>query len=502
MNMKKLISMVLALVMLLAMSATAMAYTVSAPNNGHTYEVYQIFVGDLSADGTILSNIKWGANGTGTANATVDASVLTELEGVVGASSDTAKLAVITKYANLNSTAYGTLGKLPDADATEEGATKFVESLTGVPAGYYLIKDADDSLDGQYEAYTLYIVQIVNDVTIEPKGEVPTVDKEIVGGTTTETGDYSIGDVINYKITGTLPSNYADYKEYKYVFHDTLSAGLTYNSDAKVYVVNGDDRADVTSSFTAAFADQKLTLTCNDLKKIANVTISATSKIVVEYTATLDSDAVVGGKGNDNVVYLEFSNDPNHSGEGTPTGNTPKDEVVVFTFELDVTKVDGKNNELKLQGAEFKLRNSANEWVTVDANGKVTGWAAAEEAGSVLTSDANGFFKISGLEDGTYYLKETKAPDGYNLLTEEITVVIASTYDEEGVKTLTITVGTTTANGDTANGIVATVVKNNKGASLPETGAQGTKMIYMVGGILVAAAAILLITKRRMNAAE
>ena len=160
-----------------------------------------------------------------------------------------------------------------------------------------------------------------------------------------------------------------------------------------------------------------------DLTSVEGVT--ADKYIIVEYTATLNKDAEIGLPGNPNKVYLEFSNNPNSGGEGD-TGKTPEDKVIVFTYELDVTKVDGEDADTKLKDAEFKLYDENGKYAHCDA-GKVTGWADTEEGGSTLKSDENGLFKVIGLDDGTYWLKETKAPDGYNLITDPIKIEIKAT---------------------------------------------------------------------------
>ncbi|MCF2653346.1 SpaA isopeptide-forming pilin-related protein, partial [Anaeromassilibacillus senegalensis] len=191
------------------------------------------------------------------------------------------------------------------------------------------------------------------------------------------------------------------------------------------------------------------------------------------------------------------------------TGNTPEDKVIVFTYELDTTKVDGQNNTEKLEGAEFKLHNADNKWAIVNNDGKVTGWADTEEGGSTLTSDANGLFKVIGLDDGTYYLKETKAPTGYNLLSSEITVVITATTTNgqtwtdgqasSALTNLAVTADGTAGTGNAGTGIAGITVANNKGSTLPETGSVGTTIFYIAGGVLAVAAAILLVTKKRMS---
>ena len=167
---------------------------------------------------------------------------------------------------------------------------------------------------------------------------------------------------------------------------------------------------------------------------------------------------------------------------------------------------------MTLKDAEFKLYDANGKYVIVDADGKVTGWADNEAGGSTLKSDENGLFKVIGLDDGTYYLKETKAPDGYNKITEPIEIVITAATENdqnweawEGPKDaltaleIQVTVGSseTSGNGDTETGIVATDIQNNKGAKLPGTGGMGTTIFYVLGAILVIGAGVLLIVRRR-----
>ncbi|MDY5015181.1 MAG: SpaH/EbpB family LPXTG-anchored major pilin, partial [Eubacteriales bacterium] len=268
----------------------------------------------------------------------------------------------------------------------------------------------------------------------------------------------------------------------------------------------------VTGSFTISHTNGTLTVSCDNLKALSGVTIDANSKIVVSYTAKLTAAAEIGHPGNSNKVYLEYSNNPNQTGTGTTeTGKTPEDEVLVFTYELDVTKVDGKNADTKLSGAEFVLLNSDKKAAVVK-DGKITGWAdvttadgkTTYPAGSTLTSGADGKFAIAGLDAGSYYLVETKAPAGYNLLKNPIAIEITATLDKSEnnpeLTALTIKVdGGEEKDGNLDTGAVATDVENNRGATLPETGGAGTTAVYIIGGCLVLAAAVLLVTKKRMG---
>lgn len=509
-KMKKLAGLLLAAVMVLAMAVTVFADTASTykltitdTKAGHTYEVYQIFTGDISgtSDNYVLSNVKYGENYG--ANVTVGDIVP---EDVLEAITD----------ADLYAQSYVPYGTAFKTVSSTAGSTE----ISGLPAGYYLVKDGQ-AVTGQ-DAATKFILQVVGDTSIKVKSDVPTVEKKVkenvktVEGNadtriptyTLDTGyndvaDYNIGDSVPFELVGTLPSNLADYTTYKYVFHDTLSGGLTFNNDVKVYLNTVTN--EISAEAYTVSTSNGLTITFDNIKSVTGV--DKDSKIIVRYTARLNENAEIGLLGNTNEVYLEFSNNPNKGGEGK-TGTTPEDKVIVFTYELDTTKVDGQT-QAKLEGAEFKLHNSSNKWVIVDENGKVTGWAETEENGSVLTSDENGLFKVIGLDAGTYGLKETKAPTGYNLLANEISLeVIATTINNQAwagsadaaLTALQIKIGEKTENGDMETGIVNATVENNAGATLPSTGGIGTTIFYVLGSVLVIAAAILLITRKRMSA--
>lgn len=543
--MKKLLGLLLAAVMVLAMGVPTFAasgsytLTISGASDGHTYEAYQIFAGDLSENEQTLSNVKWGDGVNGEAllaalkgteeeptayqTCMTAADVAKVLESYENNSSEMKAFADIAGQ-HLTKTTSGT------ASAYNEDSKSY--TISGLAAGYYLVKDKDDSVPGT-DAYTDFILKVVQNTTVTPKSDVPTVEKKVqeddkynqdggYGNGYNDVADWNIGDAVPFKLIGTLPTNFADYDIYQYIFHDTLSDGLDLNEGSiKVYYASdkaGTDKTEIPlgkyeveapgtegtdqCSFEVAFAD---------LTSVEGVT--ANKYIIVEYTATLNKDAEIGLPGNPNRVYLEFSNNPNSGGEGD-TGKTPEDKVIVFTYELDVTKVDGEDDDKKLENAEFKLYDENGKYVIVDADGKVTGWADNEAGGSTLKSDKNGLFKVIGLDDGTYWLKETKAPDGYNLITDPIKIEIKATTvnDQEWTAMegpsdaltaleIKVTVGSTTTSGtgDTESGIVATDIENNKGAELPETGGMGTTIFYVLGAILVLGAGGLLIARRRTD---
>lgn len=506
-KMKKVMALLLSLVMVLAMSVVAFAteegsttsgtYTITAPATSHQYEIYQIFTGDLH-EGT-LSNLKWGKNGKETEGTAVAADVVTALTGVTGKSFNEI-LAVVEPYANLNST--------PIATVTN-GAT--YEAV----AGYYLIKDKDNSVTGT-DSYTLYIVKVVGNVTIDPKSDVPSFEKKIkdtndTEGTTTgwqDSADYDIGDNVPFKLEVTVAANYAQYKQYYFAFHDNEEEGLSFNKDSvRVYV----DNTEITEGYTVVDnpADGcTFEVVFNDLMAAAkeyNFTVGGGSKIRVEYTSKLNEKAKIGKEGNVNSASLEFSNNPNQEQGGTPdTGNTPWDNVIVFTYKVVVNKID--SSKKPLAGAAFELSKKVNDEYTRVALVNAT---QNTEGKYTLSNETVTKFEWKGLDDGDYMLTEVITPAGYNTIAPiKFTVNADHTITWEGENRNTILTSLTgnaatgditfTANDDKTE--LATNVVNNKGSELPTTGGMGTTIFYVVGSILVLGAAILLITKKRMSA--
>ena len=496
--MKKFASILLTLVMILSLTGSIFAaetYTIYLQGNSdistfalttaRSYNVYQIFIGDV--EGKTLSNVKWGANGTGTG--AVDAAVLTELTALTQAS-DTAKLDAITKYVDFSKAAYSTI---------EVGG-----SLSGVPAGYYLLKDTTTLPEGQ--EYGTHLVMVVGDTTITPKvGEVES-EKKVKDINDTEgtpsgwqdSADHDIKDEVSFQLSGTVSDNYANFETYYYCFHDTLSAGLTFKPESvKVYVVNfneagkevtTDVAADQYTVVTTGLADGcTFEVKFTNLKKIGAV--NADSKIYVEYTAILNENAVLGSAGNPNTMYLEYSNNPNASGEGDDTtGKTPVDKVIVFTYKVVVNKVDGSTGD-SLPGAGFTLykKNSNGEYTAI---GK-------EIKGDNLTT-----FEWKGLDDGDYRLEETTTPAGYNTMAPiEFTISAEHDIDADDPK-LNELDGGVLGTGVVDTGAITKEIENNRGTVLPETGAEGTVMFITVGAILATIAAVFMITRKKMSIYE
>ena len=491
-NVNKFASILLALVMVFCLTATAFAadaetYTITAPDNGHTYEVYQIFTGDLNEG--VLSNVKWGKNGTGTTGEAVADTILKELEATTGSNSE--KLAVITQYVNLSSEKFGI------ATSTDP--------LTDVPAGYYLIKDVDGSQAGKDDVYTLFIVEVVDDVTIRPKSDKPSSSKSVqdVNDTTGETSgwqdsaDYDIGDKVPFLLTGKVASDYDSYAVYKFTFHDTESDGLSFDASTVSVSVDGVEISSGFAVVTNPDDGHTFDIVFADLKTIESV--HAGSVITVEYKSTLNDSAAIGSTGNPNTMHLEYSNNPNDK-QGVETGKTPDDTVIVFTYKTIINKVtpDGKdesgNDKTKpLAGAAFRLEKQIK-----GTNEEESTWTVVKEF-TVDQQNPATSFEFTGLDDGTYMLTETVTPKGYNTI-EPIVFTITATHsttltDLSGNKVT----GEIAFTMDASAGSLSADVINNAGSTLPETGGIGTTIFYTLGGILVLTAVVLLVTKKRMN---
>ena len=517
---KRISCLLLALALMMALSVTAFAANVTVDDNailnGHSFTAYQVFTG--REEGGILSDVEWGSG----INADAFLAALksdTNCGGKFTNCGTAAEVADVLGKNNTDDALANAVAKLAYANKTGNG-TPLTAGENTLADGYYLIVDTTANV-GAGGAYNAALLQVVGNINIKAKTDAPTVDKSVTDSNNVagNAADYSIGDKVPFTLVGSVPKM-DSYDTYKYIFHDTLSAGLTApaKTEVKVYLsadkILDDDDTEVTTDFTVTVSGQEITVSCDDLKTVSG--IAAEKYIIVSYSATLNSSANIGSEGNPNTVKLEYSNKPDQSGSGDTnnTGNTPEDKVLVFTYELDVTKVDGQNTETKLSGAEFVLLNSDKSKVAKVADGKLVEWVAVPAAvdgkitypaGTTLTSGSDGKFVIAGLDAGSYFLREIKAPVGYNLIKNDISVTITATLNQAeeapALTALTIKVDNDSAeNGNVATGAVATDVKNNMGATLPETGGIGTTIFYVLGSVLLFGAAVLLITKKRMSA--
>lgn len=616
---KRFLSFILSVILVMTLAMPVMAdehenhtITINETVAEHEFEAYQIFGGEVASNDSnvVLSNPVWGSGVDPTKTVTwTHSDSTTETLTLVQALQnpklnptyynhylgDTTAADVVKTLSDFNTSAHADLfakivGKYLKDDykaskpykqtGTDSEGKPIYEEVTdgknitnyqiqGLSDGYYLIKE-NATTDIPSTTHTDYILQIIQDVSVTPKDGDVSVDKDIIeGGAPADACANNIGDVIDFKITATLPKNYDEFDVYYHAFVDTMSAGLTLDSGSiEVYTLNGDDEKLIDSSFYSVhvpestipvgnpnglialtdYAEGKpnLVIEFADLTLLNDsnfYTVTPSTKIVLKYKAVLNENAIIGGSGNPNKIYLTYDRSPYDEGYG----KTPENIVYVFTFKLDVTKVDGKNtqdttDDVLLNGAKFILarERSGHKQYAVLKNSIVSKWTSwvdeadlkdyvdttyaaetdekrqeiyddlfSEYGVATVLESKNGKFDVKGLDLDTYWLIETKAPAGYNTI-DPIQFTINASYDKtlgrpakegesEATDTLTITIGTDTQSGNTETGTVSTTVVNNPGSQLPTTGGVGTTLFYAIGGVLVAAAVVLLVTKKRMS---
>lgn len=491
------LALLAAFALVLAMAVPAFAnevtYKITINNSVGTYEAYQIFKGDLEKN--VLSNIEWGTGVTEAGKAAFDGKTAAQVAKTLENNETAAKVFAteISKY-------LGTVA----GEGTNE--------ITGLSAGYYLIQNK--SVNGN-EAYTDFILEVVKDVKITPKGQKPTLDKQIKhneSGQWGDVGDNQIGDTVEFRTITTVPIT-TGYTEYDYTIFDEMSTGLT--SDVKdasgiTIKINDEEKLD-SSYYTVTVNANKFSVKVDILKAIKEGKIEEGDNLYTYYTGVLNEDANVYDKGNQkNTAYLQYSNNPH---DNTSKSETPKVTVYDWTFKMNVQKIDGADKEKELKDAKFVLSKNGTVGlgtISEDGTPAETGnliklvYDPADKTYRVATaSDENttyvmtaGNITIKGLDDAVdYYLYETKAPAGYNRLTEPVKFRINATYTSAGSRPDVLTkVGDEAA----VTGLKVSV-ENNAGTTLPSTGGMGTTVFYVVGGGLMAVAVVLLVTKKRME---
>ena len=547
-RMRKLMALVIAVAMVLAMGVSVFAagdgtITITDAVDGHTYTAYQIFKGDLS-DG-VLSNIDWG-NGINDAGKAAlrsaysleDNASAAKVAEAIG-TGDSAAVA-FADHVGSNVTG-GTAGSLSGTTYT----------ISGLEDGYYMVVDTyTPQQDEEGVTYSRYMVQVVGEATVKNKAVKPEVEKKIVEGSKKVEGNTAnIGDDVSYEITSTVP-DMTGYKEYYMDFSDTLSKGLTYNNDLKVYIGETQLAADAYTLTVGDYDATNGTSISIHLKDLVSRNAAQNAQIKITYTAKVNDNAVIGNTGNPNTVKLDYSNNPADSGNGTPDdgndgvqGETPKETVKTFVTEIELTKVDG-DNQAPLAGAVFNVKGSqinkviltgdhfveaadgtfyllkdgtyttkapteqtADKYESTETKYKKEAYTttSVQETANVefqVVTGEDGKLKVTGLKEGTYTFTEIQAPDGYNLLDAPITVVIGSNADGlEDLNAFKWTKETGSSDNVTVdtNGTFKFTVENNKGSELPTTGGIGTTIFYIVGAILVVGGGILLVSRRRMS---
>lgn len=354
---------------------------------------------------------------------------------------------------------------------TKETATGDTVTFSNLDLGYYLVDSSLGALCG--------LNTTKPNVTIKEKNVQPTIEKKVKNHNNdwVDENTAKIGDTVEYKVEINVKAGAQNY-----VVTDTMDAGLSFSSGS--IQVDGVALNDTIATLTLKQkeGDPTFTLAFND----SYVAGKVGETIVVTYTATLNEKSVVAG--NKNSATLHYGNK-----------QTVNKETTTYTHEFDLVKVDGTANEggthTLLNGAEFKLYETKTSDTALrfvkNADGSYRVALNTENGENVTdTIVVNGKVHISGLDKVNYWLDETRAPDGYNKLTERQEVKLS-----EGSQNATLETGATTW----AEGNGGVVVENNAGTVLPGTGGMGTTLFYVIGGGLMVAAVVLLVTKKRME---
>ena len=561
-TLRKMMALALAMVMVLAMGVTVFAsgdtgttggdggttggdapaaatYSITVTNDntamsivGKTYTAYKLF--DVTYDGTNYAY-----------------SIKTDNPFYSGA----AKAAVLDTYFDFTDTSDATVKTVTVKTAKQDATTKTLSAddvrkladalqpyATGTgagsaqataetvtinlnEAGYYIVTGTvkpTDPANSDKEVVSAVILDNADPTAeVKPKASVPTLNKKITGvaeGLTNVDGALldtkgvaavaKVGSTVSYELDSVVP-DLTGYTDYTFTFEDKLTGGLDYVENSFVLKIKGTTE-NIAPTFAADKKSFTLTIPYDTLSKAAYTKGDA---IVLTYNCTVNDSALTYDFEN-NTADLVYSKSP----YDTTTNKTPEKKTYVIDLNLDVDKIDGSDSTKHLDGAEFKLyrmNGTTKEYYKWDTTDKKVTWVAEANADVFTTNDEGKLTQqVRGLDKGTYYLEETKAPTGYNRLKDPVEVVISVSEDAAGEKvTYSATYGgedATMTNGEvnltaatqsSGKQPVATgVIENNSGAELPSTGGIGTTIFYVIGAILVLGAGILLVTRRRMNA--
>ena len=521
-RMKRIMALMLAAIMMMAMSVTAFAaegagthtLTVNAKGGqdlkGQTINLYKLFDVTESGEGQ-------NKNYAYTVNETYKKALASVLN-IDETSKDEDFAAAVTKLGADNTTGVqnfantfttkaleGKLAATATSGKITEDSNKTSYTFNNLTAGYYLVY-----VTGGKEIQSSLVTVDADTTTVDLKTEAPSIEKKADKTTV------NIGDVVTYTVNGSIPDT-TGYDQYQYIIHDELSTGLDFVNDAKgaalgeaattvnVTVAFGSGVTDAGTAPTSAKLDdtnkRKMSLDLSEWVR-ANQTNNKGKEFTVTYYAKVNKNAVVTEK---NKAQLEYGNKPDETTTTTPS------EAKTPTYPLDILKIK-KGTEEILEGAHFTLFASTIDGaideskpikVTKDADGKYS-YAADQTStdSSVITDmvtiatkfEGTGYnLHINGLATGTYYLKETKAPDGYNKLTEAIKVTITkSTTADENDWTLTVDKGM-------VDGKIVKV-ENSTGSILPSTGGRGAIAFAVIAALLVFGVAVSFIRDKRKEA--
>lgn len=554
-RLKTLMGMLVTVALLCSLGITAsfsaradVPYSITIQNydSNITYTAYQIFKGNAykatSSDPYTLSNVKWGTNAN-----TSDLSAVSSQHSTTDAVEIAEKL---TTTADADKFAYLLVS---NNLLTSSGTTASDSTITLSEPGYYLVRESGT------DPSTAYILIVVGGAeTVDPKKDTSTLDKTVTSmtdssitapatsGKADTSADYSVGDTVPFTLTATLPDNYGAYDTFLMTFHDTLSTGLLFNSNSvvvTVYANETDTTGTVVKSSGGGYmvSDSNLGDTCtfhvvildaNSLKSDSgDITVTKDSIIKVTYNATVQENAFSSNT-ESNQATLEYSNNPGN----TNTGETSTEVTTLLDFTLTITKTKEDDTAL-LNGAAFTLYQEVNfdatdpkifyeankfyytnddgEW-TLDTEGSAADVRTYYKLIKTIDGTSSSTFNFTGLSVGDYVLVESTTPNGYNTMEDlYFTVVTTTEVDSNSAKVTTLQIkdkdeqvisGSSgggkqfTVNLDSKS--ISSTVKNTSGSEMPESGGIGTTIFYIVGGVLVVGAGVLLIVRRRMRSSD